>query len=225
MGAPHFRAVPRLLILSLVPKVHRNCSVRGQVTKPLLGAGSGLFVLLPLPHASEKEAPGRRLQGWRAASPGKEHCCSKVRAAVSHPRGVQGQSNYCCGLSAARWQGFRLAGESLPGTSSGPGRAGGCYMALDGSLSQPRHFRAQNKRCLITPDNASGNFINYFNFRMHSINFTPSSNFLEVSAFQIHFGINSPIRKLNYSALHLLQLAKKTPYSLPATRSPRAMES
>ena len=109
------------------------------MTKPLLEAGSGLFVPLPLPHTSGKEAPGRRRQGWRVASPGNEHCRSKVR-------GVQGQSYYCCcGLSAARWHGFCLAGESLPGMSSNPRRADGYFMALDGSLSQPRCSTAQNK--------------------------------------------------------------------------------
>ena len=72
---------------------------------------------------------------------------------------------------------------------------------------------------------ASGNFINYFSFWVHLIKFISSSNFLKVSAFQINFGINSPVRKLNYSALHLLQLTEKTPSSVPATRSPRATGS
>lgn len=79
---------------------------------------------------------------------------------------------------------------------------------------------------LVPPQiHTSGNFINYFSSRERLITFISASNFLKVSAFQIHFGINFPPGKLGYSALHLLRLAKRAPRSLRATRSHHATES
>lgn len=69
-----------------------------------------------------------------------------------------------------------------------------------------------------------GNFISYFSSRERLITFISAANFLEVGPFQINFGINFPTGNLNYSALHLLQLTKEAPRSLPATRSLHATE-